>query len=157
MAVYDLLVIVHIIGTVPGVGAATFAEIHYTRFNSDDIITDDERKTLAVTYTVMRTGLFLLVISGFGFLDRKSTRLNSSHSSISYSLFFFFKEPAPTEIYPLPLHDALPISSARPLRSPTPSCGQDSFSSSFRGSGSCSTCASPSTPTSSRAQHSWPR
>src|SRR2546430_16444761 len=23
--------------------------------------------------------------------------------------FFFFNEPAPTEIYPLPLHDALPI------------------------------------------------
>ncbi len=68
MAVYDILVIMHIIGTVLGVGAATFAEIHYTRFNSDDIITDDERKTLAVTYTVMRTGLFLLVISGFGFL-----------------------------------------------------------------------------------------
>src|SRR3989338_10649322 len=68
MAVYDLLVIVHIIGTVLGVGAATFAEIHYTRFNSDDIITDDEKKTLAITYTVMRTGLFLLAISGFGFL-----------------------------------------------------------------------------------------
>src|SRR3989338_6761588 len=42
-------------------------------------------------------------------VDRKSTRLNSSHSSISYSLFFFFNDPAPTEIYPLPLHDALPI------------------------------------------------
>src|SRR2546426_12448775 len=26
-------------------------------------------------------------------------------------LFFFFNDPAPTEIYPLPLHDALPISS----------------------------------------------
>src|SRR2546428_10935331 len=24
--------------------------------------------------------------------------------------FFFFNDPAPTEIYPLPLHDALPIS-----------------------------------------------
>ncbi|MDZ4226963.1 MAG: hypothetical protein U1D26_00625 [Patescibacteria group bacterium] len=58
----------HIIGTVLGVGAATFAEIHYTRFNADDIVTDDERKTLAITYTVMRAGLFLLVISGFGFL-----------------------------------------------------------------------------------------
>ncbi len=68
MGIYPLLVIAHIIGTVLGVGAATFAEIHYTRFNSDDIITDDEKKTLAVTYTVMRTGLFLLVISGFGFL-----------------------------------------------------------------------------------------
>src|SRR2546428_5035834 len=25
------------------------------------------------------------------------------------SFFFFFNDPAPTEIYPLPLHDALPI------------------------------------------------
>src|SRR3990167_8285644 len=41
--------------------------------------------------------------------DRKSTRLNSSHSQISYSHFFFFNDTAPTEIYPLPLHDALPI------------------------------------------------
>src|SRR5256885_9887510 len=29
-----------------------------------------------------------------------------------YLFFFFFNDPAPTEIYPLPLHDALPISSA---------------------------------------------
>lgn len=64
----ELLVIMHVIGTVLGVGAATFAEIYYTRFNSDDIVNDEERKVLAVTYTVMRTGLFLLVISGFGFL-----------------------------------------------------------------------------------------
>src|SRR3989338_5272864 len=41
--------------------------------------------------------------------DRKSTRLNSSHSSISYFPFFFFNDPATTEIYPLSLHDALPI------------------------------------------------
>lgn len=68
MSIYELLVIMHVVGTVLGVGSATFAEIHYTRFNSDDIITDDERKTLTTTYTVMRIGLFLLVISGFGFL-----------------------------------------------------------------------------------------
>src|SRR3990167_8339487 len=41
--------------------------------------------------------------------DRKSTRLNSSHSQISYAVFFFFKDTATTEIYPLSLHDALPI------------------------------------------------
>ena len=63
-----LLILMHVIGTVLGVGAATFAEIFYTRFNSDNIITDDERNTLAVIYTIMRTGLFLLVVSGFGFL-----------------------------------------------------------------------------------------
>src|SRR3990167_6853087 len=42
-------------------------------------------------------------------VDRKSTRLNSSHNQISYSPFFFFNDTAPTEIYPLSLHDALPI------------------------------------------------
>src|SRR3989338_6687152 len=41
--------------------------------------------------------------------DRKSTRLNSSHSSISSSVFFF-NDTATTEIYTLSLHDALPIS-----------------------------------------------
>src|SRR6266487_3787964 len=57
--------------------------------------------------------------------DRKSTRLNSSHPSISYAVFclkkkinldienmgkpFFFNDTATTEIYTLPLHDALPI------------------------------------------------
>src|SRR2546426_11363126 len=34
--------------------------------------------------------------------DRKSTRLNSSH-------FFFLNDAPPPEIYPLSLHDALPI------------------------------------------------
>lgn len=68
MTIMKFLILMHVIGTVLGAGAATFAEIFYTRFNSDNIITDDERKTLAMTYTIMRTGLFLLVISGFGFL-----------------------------------------------------------------------------------------
>lgn len=68
MTLYELLVVGHVIGTVLGVGAATFAEIHYVRFASDNIITDDEKKTLATTYTVMRGGLFLLIISGFGML-----------------------------------------------------------------------------------------
>src|SRR3989440_4579688 len=31
------------------------------------------------------------------------------------SVFFFFNDPAPTEIYPLPLHDALPISESARL------------------------------------------
>src|SRR3990172_1866063 len=40
--------------------------------------------------------------------DRKSTRLNSSHRYISYSVFFF-NDAATPEISPLSLHDALPI------------------------------------------------
>src|SRR4030065_77636 len=42
-------------------------------------------------------------------VDRKSTRLNSSHTCISYAVFCF-KDTATTEIYTLSLHDALPIS-----------------------------------------------
>src|SRR3712207_5188259 len=74
--------------------------------------------------------LFILVLpipprESCPFLDRKSTRLNSSHANISYAvfclkkkikitqycfLFFFFNDTATTEIYTLSLHDALPIS-----------------------------------------------
>src|SRR5437879_2293119 len=39
-------------------------------------------------------------------LDRKSTRLNSSHRCISYAVFCFTAHP---ELYTLSLHDALPI------------------------------------------------
>src|ERR1035438_8812939 len=42
-------------------------------------------------------------------LDRKSTRLNSSHLGISYAVFCL-NDTATTEIYTLSLHDALPIS-----------------------------------------------
>src|SRR2546422_604929 len=42
---------------------------------------------------------------------RKSTPLKSHHRHNSYALFFFNHTP-PTEIYPLSLHDALPISAA---------------------------------------------
>src|SRR5437762_3593655 len=70
-------------------------------------------------------------------LDRKSTRLNSSHRCISYAVFclkkkkstivlldsictlihdFFFNDTLPTEIYTLSLHDALPISSTSGTR-----------------------------------------
>src|SRR3990167_8641144 len=55
--------------------------------------------------------LFVLPLVNFlpcNFLDRKSTRLNSSHSQVSYAVFFF-NDTATTDIYPLSLHDALPI------------------------------------------------
>src|SRR5699024_7985472 len=41
-------------------------------------------------------------------VDRKSTRLNSSHVSISYAVFCLNYTPPPTS-YPLSLPDALPI------------------------------------------------
>src|SRR3989338_6685187 len=41
--------------------------------------------------------------------DRKSTRLNSIHISISFFFFFFLSGAPPPKLSPLPLHDALPI------------------------------------------------
>src|SRR5688572_14008288 len=48
-----------------------------------------------------------LAITG-GSQDRKSTRLNSSHSQTSYAVFCF-NTTATCDIYTLSLHDALPI------------------------------------------------
>src|ERR1035437_8533069 len=47
------------------------------------------------------------------------------HPALRGSFFFFFNDPATTEIYPLPLHDALPICIAfgqrkKPPRLPAP-------------------------------------
>src|ERR1044071_2299121 len=42
-------------------------------------------------------------------VDRKSTRPKSSHQWVSRMACFFFNDTAPTEIYTLSLHDALPI------------------------------------------------
>src|ERR1022692_1038419 len=110
------------------------------------------RSTLFPYTTLFRSLLPCLlqmtgICQGEGFLvghqvDRKSTRLNSSHLVISYAvfclkkkicdpstsggsgaylaslpgkkwlrsmMFFFFNYTAATEIYPLSLHDALPI------------------------------------------------
>src|SRR3990172_334984 len=53
--------------------------------------------------------------------DRKSTRLNSSHGYISYAVFFF-NDTAPTEIYTLSLHDALPFSSTGLRARPSARC-----------------------------------
>src|SRR3954449_4837837 len=55
----------------------------------------------------------LLIVPPLVKADRKSTRLNSSHTLISYAAFFF-NDTATTEIYTLSLHDALPICTPRP-------------------------------------------
>src|SRR5688500_13075009 len=66
--------------------------------------------------------------------DRKSTRLNSSHLVISYAVFCL-NAAAPTYLYHLPLHDALPIygrtaragACGRPTRSGVGACRPPGF------------------------------
>lgn len=58
----------HIIGTVLGVGGATFAEIFYIKASRDGIIDPVEKEFLKTTYRFLRIGLIVLIISGFGYL-----------------------------------------------------------------------------------------
>ncbi|MFQ5541142.1 MAG: hypothetical protein ACE5F4_02760 [Candidatus Paceibacteria bacterium] len=68
MDIHLALIVTHIIGTVLGVGAATFAEIFLLSYLKDGTMDASESKTLKIIYTVMRFGLALAVLSGFGFL-----------------------------------------------------------------------------------------
>ncbi|MEK7146994.1 MAG: hypothetical protein AAB772_01925 [Patescibacteria group bacterium] len=63
-----LLTAGHIIGTVLGVGGATFAEIFYLKSSRDGVIDPTESGFLKTTYFIMRTGMIFLLISGFGYL-----------------------------------------------------------------------------------------
>lgn len=68
MGIYTFLIIIHLTGTVLGVGAATFAEIFYLKALKDGVISPEEGSTLRTIYSVLRIGLVLSVLSGFGFL-----------------------------------------------------------------------------------------
>lgn len=63
-----LLTILHVVGTALGVGGATFAEIFYVKAMRDGVIDPRESEFLQITYRVLRIGMVLLVLSGFGFL-----------------------------------------------------------------------------------------
>ncbi len=68
MDIYTLLIFTHLIGTVLGVGAATFAEIFYLRALKDGVVSPEEGSGLKAIYSVLRVGLIISVLSGFGFL-----------------------------------------------------------------------------------------
>lgn len=68
MDAHTVLLIFHIIGTVLGVGSATFIEIFILRFMRDGEVDIFESSVLKTFYTVLRFGLFIAVVSGFGFL-----------------------------------------------------------------------------------------
>lgn len=68
MDLYLFLIIVHIAGTILGVGGATMIEVALNRSLQDGKISEDEQNLLKPTYTVVRVGLALSILSGFGFL-----------------------------------------------------------------------------------------
>ncbi len=63
----EFLKFAHIIGTVLGVGGATYVELIYRRANADGKINQSESDILRLMFMVLRLGLLLIVLSGFGF------------------------------------------------------------------------------------------
>lgn len=68
MDVYHALVIAHVVGTVLGVGGATFAELYHMWALRIDSEVSENDEMLRGIYAVLRLGFFMLVLSGFGFL-----------------------------------------------------------------------------------------
>lgn len=68
MDIYLFLLIVHLAGTVLGVGGATMIEVHLHKALKDKKISEDEQAILGTNYTMVRAGLVLAILSGFGFL-----------------------------------------------------------------------------------------
>ncbi len=62
------LVAIHLIGAVFGVGAATFAEIFLIKALRDGEIDPVESSFMQVSYSVIRIGLALSILSGFALL-----------------------------------------------------------------------------------------
>lgn len=63
-----IIVIAHIIGTIFGVGGATMIEAHLAQALKDKLVSTDEKAILAIDYRMVRIGLVVCLVSGFGFL-----------------------------------------------------------------------------------------
>lgn len=63
-----IFVLLHIFGTILGVGGVTFALVFSYRAQGDKKIDASEGAFLHITYTMLRVGLILLLFSGFGLL-----------------------------------------------------------------------------------------
>lgn len=68
MDIYTLLVIGHLVGTFLGVGGATILEFQLNRALADDDMSPDERSMLGLDFLIIRIGLLLALLTGFGFV-----------------------------------------------------------------------------------------
>lgn len=68
MDTHSILILGHIIGTILGVGGATFIEVHLNIALRDGKMGDDERLILAKDFLMTRIGMALAILTGFGFI-----------------------------------------------------------------------------------------
>lgn len=67
MDLHSILLITHLIGVALGVGGATFGGILYLKAMKDGKIDPMEGEWLSIIFKVVRIGLAILVVTGFGF------------------------------------------------------------------------------------------
>lgn len=68
MDLRTFLVITHIIGTALGVGAATVSDYLFFKFARDGKLDKDEFRILQTVSEIIWIGLFIILLSGFGFV-----------------------------------------------------------------------------------------
>ncbi|MBI3256121.1 MAG: hypothetical protein HYZ63_04075 [Candidatus Andersenbacteria bacterium] len=68
MELRTALVILHVIGTVLGAGAATVTDFLFFKFAKDGQLDKDEYGIVKAVSSIVWIGLFLLVATGFGFM-----------------------------------------------------------------------------------------
>ena len=68
MYTHGLLILGHIIGTILGVGGATFIEVHLNMALRDGRMDDTEKGFMAKDFLMTRIGMALAFITGFGFI-----------------------------------------------------------------------------------------
>ena len=68
MDIYTFFILLHIAGTVLGAGGATIAEVLINKALKDGSVTADEGALLHGTYTVLRVGMALIIVSALGII-----------------------------------------------------------------------------------------
>lgn len=68
MDIYSAIVMLHIIGTILGTGGATMAEVNINKALKDNKISPDESSLMHGTYTLIRVGMALIILSVFGMI-----------------------------------------------------------------------------------------
>jgi hypothetical protein len=66
--VYAILVITHLFGATLGLGGATFVEVFLNKALRDGVVDPTEKMFLSTTYTVLRVGLAISLVTGLGFV-----------------------------------------------------------------------------------------
>jgi hypothetical protein len=68
MDIHTSLIIGHILGTILGVGGATFVEIHLNMALRDGKMDDTERLFMKKDFLITRIGMFIGFVTGMGFV-----------------------------------------------------------------------------------------